>query len=86
MKEFEIELAANPDEYFANFYLGILYIIDRKWDGDRPREKAVSKQPNNRILIFHRARRIRVQNTSRRSMSFRKAFSSRRRWPITITR
>ena len=32
MEEFKVELAANPDEYFANFYLGILYIMDRKWE------------------------------------------------------
>src|SRR6476661_4026851 len=54
MKEFEIELAANPDEYFANFYLGILYIMDRKWDpAITLLEKAVKKQPNNPDPYFH---------------------------------
>ncbi len=32
IEEFKIELAANPDEFFANFYLGILYIMERKWE------------------------------------------------------
>ena len=31
IEEFKIELAANPEEYFANFYLGILYIMERKF-------------------------------------------------------
>src|SRR5688572_25573182 len=54
MKEFEIELAANPDEYFANFYVGILYIIERKWDPAIVLlEKAVKKQPNNPDPYFH---------------------------------
>ncbi|MDX6527793.1 MAG: hypothetical protein QOH41_83 [Blastocatellia bacterium] len=31
-REFKTELASNPDEYFANYYLGIVYIFQRKWD------------------------------------------------------
>ena len=53
-EEFKIELTANPEEYFANFYLGILYIMDRKWDlAIGLLEKAVRKQPNNPDPYFH---------------------------------
>jgi tetratricopeptide (TPR) repeat protein len=31
-REFKTELASNPDEYFANYYLGIVYIFQRKWE------------------------------------------------------
>src|SRR6266699_3168266 len=31
-QEFKIELATNPDEFFANYYLGIVYIFQRKWE------------------------------------------------------
>ncbi|MDX6406372.1 MAG: hypothetical protein QOH70_3827 [Blastocatellia bacterium] len=31
-REFKTELASNPNEYFANYYLGIVYIFQRKWD------------------------------------------------------
>jgi len=31
-REFKTELASNPDEFFANYYLGIVYIFQRKWD------------------------------------------------------
>jgi tetratricopeptide (TPR) repeat protein len=31
-EEFKIELAEHPDEFFANYYLGILSTIGRKWD------------------------------------------------------
>ena len=30
--EFKLEVAANPDEFFANYYLGIVSTIQRKWD------------------------------------------------------
>ena len=30
--EFRLELTAHPDEYFANYYLGIISTINRKWD------------------------------------------------------
>src|SRR5262249_30385950 len=54
MEEFKIELAANPDEYFANFYLGILYIMDRKWEpAIALLEKATQSQPNNPDPYFH---------------------------------
>ena len=31
-EEFKIELASHPDEFFANYYLGIIFITQRKWD------------------------------------------------------
>src|SRR4029079_15243392 len=53
-EEFKIELAANPEEYFANFYLGILYIMERKFEpAIGLLEKAVAKQPNNPDPYFH---------------------------------
>ena len=52
--EFQVELAANPEEYFANFYLGILYIMERKFEpAIALLEKAAQKQPNNPDPYFH---------------------------------
>jgi len=31
-REFKTELISNPDEFFANYYLGIVYIFQRKWE------------------------------------------------------
>jgi len=31
-REFKTELLTNRDEYFANYYLGIVYIFQRKWE------------------------------------------------------
>jgi tetratricopeptide (TPR) repeat protein len=31
-REFKTELDSNPDEFFANYYLGIVYIFQRKWE------------------------------------------------------
>lgn len=31
-REFKTELVSNPDEYFANYYLGIVYVFQRKWE------------------------------------------------------
>ena len=31
-REFKTELLTNQDEYFANYYLGIVYIFQRKWE------------------------------------------------------
>ena len=31
-REFKTELLSNPDEFFANYYLGIVYIFQRKWE------------------------------------------------------
>src|SRR5258706_10580906 len=31
-REFKTELVQDPDEYFANYYLGIVYIFQRKWE------------------------------------------------------
>ena len=48
MAEFQIEVAANPDEFFANYYLGVVYIFQRKWDlAIHFLQKAATIQPNN---------------------------------------
>jgi tetratricopeptide (TPR) repeat protein len=53
-EEFKIELAANPNEFFANYYLGIVYIIERNWvDAIALLEKAAQAQPNNPDPYFH---------------------------------
>ena len=31
-EEFKIELVANPNDFFSNYYLGITYIFQRKWE------------------------------------------------------
>ncbi|MDX6574052.1 MAG: hypothetical protein QOE96_5, partial [Blastocatellia bacterium] len=31
-QEFKTELVSNPNEFFANYYLGIVYIFQRKWE------------------------------------------------------
>jgi tetratricopeptide (TPR) repeat protein len=31
-REFKTELLSNPHEFFANYYLGIVYIFQRKWE------------------------------------------------------
>jgi tetratricopeptide (TPR) repeat protein len=31
-REFRTELLSNPDEFFANYYLGIVYIFQRNWE------------------------------------------------------
>jgi len=53
-QEFKIELNSNPNEFFANYYLGIVYLMDRKWE---PAigflEKAVLIQPVNPDPYFH---------------------------------
>src|SRR5258706_321582 len=47
-REFKTELASNPDEYFANYYLGIVYIFQRKWDLATAVLKNASRvQPDN---------------------------------------
>jgi len=46
--EFKVELASHPDEFFANYYLGIIYVIQRKWELAIPLlEKASEGQPKN---------------------------------------
>ena len=32
LEEFKLEVAANPDEFFANYYLGVVYNFQRQWD------------------------------------------------------
>ncbi len=53
-REFKVELAAHPDEYFANYYLGILSVIDRKWDAAVAYlEKAARAKPDDPDPYFH---------------------------------
>jgi tetratricopeptide (TPR) repeat protein len=53
-REFEVELAAHPDEFFANYYLGILAIIERRWEpAIGYLEKACRLEPNNPDPYFH---------------------------------
>jgi tetratricopeptide (TPR) repeat protein len=53
-REFRVELDAHPDEYFANYYLGILAIIERTWEpAIGYLEKAASLQPTNPDPYFH---------------------------------
>src|SRR5205807_819288 len=53
-KEFRIELKSNPDEFFANYYLGIVCLMDRKWE---PAigflREAILIQPANPDPYFH---------------------------------
>jgi len=52
-QQFRIELAAHPDEFFANYYLGIVAIVQRNW---KPAvdylEKASHLEPNNADPYF----------------------------------
>ena len=46
--EFKIELAANPNDYFSNYYLGITCIFQRKWEPAIEFLMTASRiQPNN---------------------------------------
>jgi tetratricopeptide (TPR) repeat protein len=46
--EFKIELVANPGDFFSNYYLGITYIFQRKWEPAIDVLKTASRiQPNN---------------------------------------
>jgi tetratricopeptide (TPR) repeat protein len=52
--EFRIELASHPDEYFANYYLGILSNIGRDWPAAITLlERASAAQPQNPDPYFH---------------------------------
>ena len=52
--EFKVELASHPDEFFANYYLGIIYAIQRKWELAIPLlEKASESQPKNPDPYFY---------------------------------
>ena len=56
LEEFKIELAANPQEFFANYYLGVVYIFRRQWDlAISSLQKASSIEPNNPDPYFHLA-------------------------------
>ncbi len=47
-EEFKIELAANPNDFFSNYYLGITCIFQRKWETAIDLLKTASRiQPNN---------------------------------------
>jgi tetratricopeptide (TPR) repeat protein len=53
-QEFKIELDSHPDEFFANYYLGIVYVMDRKWDrAISLLQKAIQIQPANSDPYFH---------------------------------
>jgi tetratricopeptide (TPR) repeat protein len=53
-EEFKVELASHPDEFFANYYLGIIYAIQRKWELAIPLlEKASESQPKNPDPYFY---------------------------------
>src|SRR5205823_3615474 len=53
-QEFKIELASNPGEFFANYYLGIVYLMDRRWDPAISfLQKAILIQPANPDPYFH---------------------------------
>ena len=53
-EEFRVELASHPDEFFANYYLGIIYAIQRKWELAIPLlEKASDSQPKNPDPYFY---------------------------------
>jgi tetratricopeptide (TPR) repeat protein len=52
--EFKVELDSNPEEFFANYYLGVVFVIQRKWDEAIARlEKATRIEPNNPDPYFH---------------------------------
>jgi tetratricopeptide (TPR) repeat protein len=47
-EEFKMELAANPNDFFSNYYLGITCIFQRKWELAVDYLKTASRiQPNN---------------------------------------
>lgn len=47
-EEFKIELAANPNDFFSNYYLGITCIFQRKWELAIDLLRTASRiQPNN---------------------------------------
>lgn len=47
-EEFKTELAANPNDFFSNYYLGITCIFQRKWEPAIDFLKTASRiQPNN---------------------------------------
>jgi len=47
-EEFKIELAANPNDFFSNYYLGITCIFQRKWEPAIDFLRTASRiQPNN---------------------------------------
>lgn len=52
--EFRIELTEHPDEFFANYYLGIVATIERKWDDAVTfLQKASKAQPQNPDPYFY---------------------------------
>jgi len=53
-EEFKIELSEHPDEFLANYYLGIVYSIERKWElAINLLQKASRIQPDNPDPYFH---------------------------------
>ncbi len=55
-EEFKIELAANPNDFFSNYYLGITCLFQRKWELAIDFLKTASRiQPNNPDPYFQLA-------------------------------
>lgn len=53
-QEFKVELDFHPEEFYANYYLGIIHLESRKWDlAAGLLEKAVLAQPTNPDPYFH---------------------------------
>ncbi|HKQ52878.1 MAG TPA: tetratricopeptide repeat protein, partial [Pyrinomonadaceae bacterium] len=48
IKELQLELEYHPDDFFANYYLGVIYLSDGRWEPAlAPLEKASRLQPQN---------------------------------------
>src|SRR5207302_8942174 len=48
------ELNSNHDEFFGNYYLGIVYLMDRRWEpAIGLLQKAILIQPGNPDPYFH---------------------------------
>ena len=53
-EEFNIELRSHPDEFFANYYLGIVFLIERRWElAASFLRKASRIEPDNPDPYFH---------------------------------
>jgi tetratricopeptide (TPR) repeat protein len=53
-KEFQVELSGHPEEFFANYYLGVIYNMQRKWTDSIPLLQAAAKgQPRNPDPYFY---------------------------------
>lgn len=75
--EFKIELATHPDEFFANYYLGIVSTIERKWDAAIGfLQKASQSQSNNPDPYFYIGQAYQGLNKYEQAIeAFRKAIA-----------